>query len=150
MQEITRKRAIAIGLRARFPLVARVVGLSILIAGIAFVAISYYHLRNNKPFRLKSETPELSKEVTGIIEGYEQRVTKGDRLYLMVKASRDITFSDNHHELENVSLAVYPATGNKPDQITANQAIYDPKTSVISFIGSVKIETKDALKVNTE
>ncbi len=150
MQEVTRRRAMAIGLRARVPLVARIVALVLLVAGLAFVGISYYRLRNNKPFRLKSETPELSKEVTGIIEGYEQRVTKGDRLYLLVKASRDITFSDNHHELENVSLAVYPATGDKPDQIAANRAIYDPKTSVISFIGSVKIETKDALKVNTE
>ena len=150
MQEITRKRAIAIGLRARFPLVARVVGLSILIAGIAFVAISYYHLRNNKPFRLKSETPELSKEVTGIIEGYEQRVTKGDRLYLWLRASRDMTFSDNHHELEDVILAIYPAVGDKPDQISATRAIYDQKNSIITFVGNVKIETKDALKVNTE
>src|SRR5437773_4875576 len=150
MQEITRRRAIAIGLRARFPLVARVVGLSILIAGIAFVAISYYRLRNNKPFRLKSETPELSKEITGIIEGYERRVTKGDRLYLLLKASRDITFSDNHHELENVNLSVYPPVGDKPDQISANRAIYYADKSVITFEGNVNIETKDALKLSTE
>jgi len=150
VQEITRKRAFAIGLRARFPLIARTVAIFILAVGIAFIAISYYSLRNNKPFRLKSETPELSKEITGIIEGYEQRVTKGDRLYLLLKASRDITFSDGHHELEAVSLAVYPPEGDKPDQISATRAIYDQQNSLITFLGNVKIETKDALKVNTE
>ncbi len=150
MQEITRKRAFAIGLRARFPLIARTVAIFILTVGIAFIAISYYRLRNNTPFRLKSETPELSKEITGIIEGYEQRVTKGDRLHLLLKASRDITYSDGHHELEAVSLEVYPPEGNKPDQIFAARAIYDQKNSLITFLGNVKIETKDALKVNTE
>jgi lipopolysaccharide export system protein LptA len=150
MQEITKRRAMAIGLRSRVPLLARIIALVLLAAGIAFVGISYYRLRNNTPFRLKSETPELSKEVIGVIEGYEQRVTKGDKLYLHLRASRDTTFSDNHHELENVNLAIYPPTGDKPDQITANRAIYDPRTSIISFLGNVKTETRDGLKVTTE
>lgn len=137
-------------MRARFPLVARAVAIFILTAGIAFIAISYYRLRNNKPFRMRSETPELSKEITGITEGYEQRVTKDDRLYLLLKASRDITYSDGHHELETVSLAVYPPAGDKPDQITANRAIYDQANSMMTFLGNVKMETKDALKVDTE
>jgi lipopolysaccharide export system protein LptA len=150
MQEITRKRAIAIGLRARAPLVVRAGALIILVAALIFVAVSYYRLRNNKPFRLKSEAPELSREIKGIVEGYEQKLMKGDRLYLWLRASRDITFMDDHHELEQVSLSVYPPVGDKPDQISANKAIYDPKTSIITFLGNVKIETKDALKVNTE
>ena len=82
MQEITKKRAIAIGLRTRAPIVARAAALFILAAAIIFVAISYYKLRNNKPFRLRSEAPELSKEITGIIEGYESRVMKDNRLHL--------------------------------------------------------------------
>jgi LPS export ABC transporter protein LptC/lipopolysaccharide transport protein LptA len=150
MQEITRKRAIAIGLRARAPLVARATALLILVAALVFVAVSYYRLRNNKPFRLKSETPELSKEVVGITNGYEQRLMKDGRLYLWVKAARDVTFSDGHHELDQVSLSVYPPVGDKPDQISANKAIYDQKNSTITFLGSVKVETKDALKVSTE
>ena len=150
MQEITRKRAIAIGLRARAPLVVRAGALLILVAAIVFVAVSYYRLRNNKPFRLKSESPELSKEIKGIVEGYEQKLMKGDRLYLWLRAARDITFTDDHHELEQVNLAVYPAVGDKPDQITASKAIWDPKKSVITFLGNVKVETKDALKVSTE
>src|SRR6185369_16394494 len=109
MQEITKRRAIAVGLRARAPVFVRAGALLILVAAVVFVAISYYRLRNNKPFRLRSETPELSKDIKGIVEGYEQKLMKGDRLYLWLRAARDIT-----------------------------------------FLGNVKIETKDALKVNTE
>jgi len=150
MQEINRKRAFAIGLRARAPLVVRAGALLVLIAALVFVAVSYYRLRNNTPFRLKSEAPELSKEITGIIEGYEQRMMKDDRLYLWIRAARDVTFSDGHHELDQVNLSVYPSVGDKPDQITATKAIYDQANSILTFQGSVKIETKDALKVNTE
>ena len=150
MQEITRKRSISIDWRARAPLVARVGALIILVVAILFVGYSYYRLRNNKPFRLRSESPALSNEIKGIVEGYEQRLMKNDRLYLWLRAARDITFADDHHELEQVNLAVYPPEGDKPDQILANRAIWDPKKSVITFLGDVKIETKDALKVNTE
>jgi lipopolysaccharide export system protein LptA len=69
---------------------------------------------------------------------------------MLVKASKDITFSDSHHELENVSIALYPPVGEVPDQISATRAIYQPETSIISFSGNVKIETKDKLKVSTE
>src|SRR5215217_5394449 len=150
MQNLISKRALALGLRARVPMITRLVAFALLVSGIALVGISYYKLRNVEKFRAKSEKPELSKEVTGIVEGYEQRVTKNDRLYLLLKASRDVTFSDNHHELENISMAVYPPEGETPDQITAARAVYRPDTNVLSFIGSVKIETKDKLKVNTE
>ena len=150
MQEVSKRRSIAIGLRAHYPTMARLLAFVLLASGIAFVGVSYYKLRNNQRFVMKSKTPELSKEVTGRVEGYEQRVTKNDRLYLLVKASVDVTFSDNHHELENVSVAVYPDTGDVPNQITASRAIYQPTTSVISFLGNVKIETKEKLKVNTE
>ena len=150
MQEINRRRAIALGLRAKVPAIARIVAFTLLASGLAVVGVSYYKLRNAEKFKAKSEKPELSKEVTGIVEGYEQRVTKNDRLYLLLKASRDVTFSDNHHELENISMAVYPPEGETPDQIMAARAVYRPDTNVISFIGSVKIETKEKLKVNTE
>ena len=151
MQALTRKRSFAIGWRARVPLIARLVAFALLASGIAVVAVSYYKLRNTEKFKAKSEKPELSKEVTGVIEGYEQRViTKEGRLYMLVKASRDITFSDNHHELENVSVAVYPPEGEVPDQISAARAVYQPDTNIVSFAGNVKIDTKDKLHVTTE
>jgi len=171
MQEIRRRRAIAVGLRARLPLVTRVLALLIFVAGIVFVAISYYRLRNNEPFRMRGETPELSTTVTSIVEGYERRVTEGERLRLLVKAARDITYSDGHHELEEVHLEIYPPVGDKPDQITAHRAVYLPEataqnnpqpvvnaspaspsstTAKIIFTGDVNVETRDALKVKTE
>lgn len=159
------------GLRARLPLVTRVLALFIIVAGIIFVGISYYRLRNNEPFRMRGETPELSTTVTSVVEGYERRVTEGERLRLYVKAARDITYSDGHHELEEVHLEIYPPVGDKPDQITAHRAVYLPEsseqtkgqaavntnsvlpastTAKIIFTGDVNIETRDALKVKTE
>ena len=108
-----RKRAIALGLRARVPMITRLVAFALLVSGIALVAVSYYKLRNTEKFKPRSEKAELSKQVTGVVEGYEQRVTKNDRLYLLVKASRFVTFSDSHHELENINMAVYPPEGEK-------------------------------------
>src|SRR4029079_18990086 len=119
-------------------------------AVLVLLPFSYYGLRNTKPFRLRSETPELSKDIKGIDEGYEQKLMKGDRLYLWLRAARDITFMDDDHELEQVTLMVYPPARDKPDQIAATKAIWEPARSVITFLGNVKIETKDALKVNTE
>lgn len=150
MQALTRKRSFAIGWRARVPLIARLVALVLLVSGIAVAIISYYKLRHEPKFTLKSEKPELSKEVTGRVEGYEQRVTKDGRLYMLVKASLDVTFSDGHHELENTSVAVYPPEGDVPDQISALHAVYQPATNIISFAGSVKIDTKDKLQVTTD
>ncbi len=76
MEEIRRKRAVAIGLRAQLPLITRIVALFVLIAGVVFVAVSYYRLRNNKPFMMASKATELSKEETGRVEGSEQKITK--------------------------------------------------------------------------
>jgi len=150
MQEVTRRRAIALGLRAKVPVITRLVAFALLVSGLTVVGISYYKLRNAEKFKAKSEKPELSKEVTGVVEGVEHHVTKNDRLYLLVKASRDVTFSDGHHELENISMGVYPPEGETPDQISAARAILYPDANVLSFMGNVKIETKEKLKVNTE
>src|SRR6266581_5111071 len=151
MQAVTRKKRIsAVDLRARVPAIARGLALLLLIGGAIFVGVSYYKMRNNTPFRLKSEAPALSKEITGIIDGYERRITKNDRLYLWLRAARDITYADGHHELETVNLQVFPPSGDKPDQITADRSLYDDKTGLIQFNGNVQVETHDALKLKTE
>ena len=131
-------------------MITRMLAFALLVSGIALVGVSYFKLRNTQKFKPRSEKPELSKQVTGVVEGYEQRVTKNDRLYLLVKASKDTTFSDGHHELENVSMQVFPPEGDVPDQISAAHAVYIPDTDILSFSGNVRIETKDKLKVGTE
>lgn len=155
MQEIRRKKTFAIGLRARLPLVTRALAVFVLVAGLIFIGISYYRMRNNKPFVMKGGRPELSTQVVGVVEGYERRITEGDRLRLLVRAARDVTFSDNHHEMEDVLLEVYPATGDKPDKITSQRAIYipdqaDPQQASVTFTGNVNIETRDALHIKTD
>src|SRR6266446_10977143 len=108
MQAVTRKKRItAVDLRARVPLVARAIALLLLIGGGIFVGVSYYKMRHNTPFRLRSEAPALSKEITGIINGYERRITKDNRLYLWLRAARDVSYADGHHELESVNLQVF-------------------------------------------
>jgi len=151
MQAVTRKKRItAVDLRARVPAIARALALILLVGGAIFVGVSYYKMRNNTPFRLKSESPALSKEITGIINGYEQRITKNDRLYLWLRAARDVTYADGHHELEQVNLQVFQPTGDKPDQIVSDRSIYDQKSGVLQFNGNVQIESHDALKVRTD
>jgi hypothetical protein len=141
MQEIRRKRALAIGLRARLPLFTRVVALFVLIAGIIFVGVSYYRLRNKKPFVLPPKGIELSKEETGRILGYEQRIMKDGRLFLWLRAASDITFADGHHELENVNLAIYSPGVEKPNQITVI-AIYDQASDVVTFRATSKLKPR--------
>ena len=151
MQAVTRKKRItAVDLRARVPAIARALALILLVGGAVFVGVSYYKMRNNTPFRLKSESPALSKEITGIINGYEQRITKDNRLYLWLRAARDVTYADGHHELEQVNLQVFPPTGDKPDQILSDRSIYDQKSGVLQFNGNVQLESHDALKVKTD
>lgn len=150
VDRIKRRKAIAVGLRARLPLVTRWIALSLIVAGIVFVGISYYKLRNVKPFVLHNEPTKLSTEVMSEIIGYERRVTEGGRLRLLVKAAKDITFADQHHELEDVVVESYPDKGDKPDQIKARRSIYDPDKQVITFMGDVNVETRDALKANSE
>ena len=63
-----------------------------------------------------------------------------------------MAYADGHHELEQVNLQVFPPTGDKPDQISADRAIYineGPSRSG-QFRGNVQIETHDALKVRTD
>jgi lipopolysaccharide export system protein LptA len=151
MEVVTRKRRIsAVDLRARVPAIARALALFLLIAGSIFVGVSYYKMRNNTPFRLRSEAPALSKEITGIINGYEQHITKDNRLYLWLRAARDVTYADGHHELEQVNLQVFPANSAKPDQITADRALYDQENGLLQFTGNVQIETHETLKVKTD
>jgi LPS export ABC transporter protein LptC len=151
MQAVTRKKRItAVDLRARVPLVARTLALLLLVGGGIFVGVSYYKMRHNTPFRLRSEAPALSKEIEGIINGYERRITKDDRLYMWLRAARDTKYTDGHHELEQVNLQIFPPVGDKPDQIVADRSIYVEKTGLLQFNGNVQIETRDALKIKTD
>src|ERR1041385_1597094 len=150
MQAVTRKKRItAVDLRARVPAIARGLALLLLIAGAIFVGLSYYKMRNNTIFRMIPKNPELSKEIVAVTTGYEQKVTKNEKLYLWLRAAKDVTYADGHHELEQLNAQIFPPSSDKPDQIVSDRAMYDQKTSILQCNGNVQIEMHDALKVKT-
>lgn len=151
MQAVTRKRRItAVDLRARVPAIARGLALFLLVAGAIFVGVSYYKNRNKIIFRMIPKNPELSKEITAVTTGYEQKVTRNDKLYLWLRAARDVTYADGHHELEQINAQFFQPTGDKFDQIVSDRAMYDAKTGVLQCNGNVQIDTHEALKVKTD
>ncbi|MBA3323327.1 MAG: LPS export ABC transporter periplasmic protein LptC [Pyrinomonadaceae bacterium] len=129
---------------------ARVFALLLLAAGLLVVGISYYRSRNYQPFRLKSGPTELSTMVVSRVENFERRVTEGDRLTLLLRASLYLQFDDGHHELENVHLEHFTRANEPPDKIDARKAVYFVETEQVSFTGDVRVETRDRLKVRSE
>src|SRR4028118_2217496 len=93
----TRRRVSFVGLRARFPLVLRYAAIAALILTVALVAIGYWRARNNKDFVMHGGAPQLSNEVVAVINGYERRVTEGDRLKMLVRADKETTYADGRH-----------------------------------------------------
>ncbi|HEV2706522.1 MAG TPA: LPS export ABC transporter periplasmic protein LptC [Pyrinomonadaceae bacterium] len=150
MQEIRRRRAIAIGLRARAPVYVRVLALALLAAGLTYVGLSYWRSRNRPEFRMRSGPTELSTEVVRRVEGFEHTETRNNKLYLKVTAARELTFADGHHELEDVRMELHPETGEKPDTISARRTIVFDDNRRVAFSGNVEIETRDSLRAKTE
>ncbi len=150
MLEVRRRRTVDIGWRARLPMIVRVLALVLLAAGVIYIGVAYYKRRNIERFVMRGAQPELSRTETGRVYNYVRRIMDGDRLRMLLKADVDITFTDQHHELENVHLEVYPAEGNKPDQIDAQKSIYDPESNIVTFMGNVNVMTRDDLNVKTE
>jgi LPS export ABC transporter protein LptC/lipopolysaccharide transport protein LptA len=155
MQEVRRKRAVLIGLRARVPLVLRLIAGAALVAVFIYAGMSLYRSKSQSNFVLHNGKPELSNQVVSTVEGYERRVTDGDRLTLLVTAARDITYSDNHHELETVKLESYRTASGKPNRVTAARAIYLPaaggaEQGLVTFTGKVEMESDNGLLAHTE
>ena len=150
MQEIRRKKVSGIGLRIAAPKLARVLALLLLAGGVAAVVISYWRLKDNEEFRLRPGQAQLSTEVVGVIDHLEHREMKGNRLWVVLKADRDLKFSDGHHKLENVHLEVYPDEGDRPDKISARETLTNEDNTQFLFTGEVNIETRDMLVVKTE
>src|SRR5215208_5348628 len=150
MQEIRRRKVSGLGLRIAAPKLGRALALLLLVAGLAAVGISYWRLKGNTTFRLRPGQAQLSNEVVGEIIDLEHREMKGERLWVLLKADRDIKYSDGHHQLENVYLEVYPDQGDRPDKISARQTLTNEDNTQFLFTGDVQIETRDNLKTRSE
>jgi lipopolysaccharide export system protein LptA len=150
MQEIRRRKPGAIWVRAAAPKYVRALALMLFVAGLVAVGVSYWRLKDRREFRMIPGPTRLSTEVVGEINNLEHREMKGDKLYLLLRASRDVKFSDGHHELENVHIEVYPETGDRPDMITARRTITTNDNKHFVFSGDVNIETRDRLIAKSE
>jgi len=150
MQEIRRRKVSGLGLRVAAPRLGRALALLLLVAGLAAVGISYWRLKDRTTFRLRPGQAQLSNEVVGEIINLEHREMKGNRLWVLLRADRDIKYSDGHHQLENVYLEVYPDQGDRPDKISARQTLTNEDNTQFLFTGDVQIETRDNLKVRAE
>ncbi len=150
MQEVRHRRATGIGIRARLPQLVRWLALVVLVASLVLVFVAYYRRRGVRDFRMRGGPAELSKEVVRRIEGYEHRETKNNRLHILLRAAVQTTYSDGHHELEDVHLEVYPEEGDRPDRVTARRTVMFDDNQRVQFAGQVIIETRDALTAKTE
>jgi LPS export ABC transporter protein LptC/lipopolysaccharide transport protein LptA len=150
MQEIRRRKVTGLGLRIVAPKFLRVLAIALLACGVAAVAISYWRLRNHEDFRMKAGQAQLSTEIVADTSNLEHREMKDGRLWVVLKADRDLTFSDGHHQLENVHLEVYPDKGDRPDKITSQKTLTNDDNTQFIFSGDVQIETRDELFVKSE
>ena len=142
--------------RAKLPLILRGLAVLGMLGAILVIGIGFYRARNNETFRMKGFPTQLSKDVVGVINGYERREAEDGVVKYFIKADKATTFADEHQELENVFLQIFDENDEDlTDNISANKAIYVPnddgtKNFTIYFAGEVDIETRDALKVKTE
>jgi LPS export ABC transporter protein LptC len=148
------KKINLLGLRANTPTVLRAIGLILL--AVTVIVLAFAFLRKKEPdFEMISGLPQLSKDVVGVVNGYERRETEGDIVKYFVKADKATTYSDNHQELENALIQVYDEKGETFDSIASQKALVipnpnDSKIFTAHFVGNVNIQSRDGLNVKTE
>jgi len=125
-------------------------------AGVVVIAliVAFYRGSGKPEFRMTSLPTNLSKDVVAEVTGYERTEFDGGVAKYYVKADKATTFTDNHQELENAYFEIFDQGGSgTSDKINALKAVYVPeenKNFTAYLAGSVKIDTRDRLKVQTE
>ncbi len=126
------------------------------VAGMVVLAliVAFYRGSGKPEFRMTSLPTNLSKDVVAEVTGYERTEFDGGVAKYYVKADKATTFTDNHQELENAYFEIFDQGGSgTSDKINALKAVYVPeenKNFSAYLAGSVKIDTRDRLKVQTE
>lgn len=142
--------------RARVPALLRVLAVAGLAATLLVIGIGFYRSSGYEEFRLKPQHTRLSKDVVGVVNGYERTETDAGARKYYIKAARATTFADNHQELDEVFLQVFDEEDQSiSDRISADRAIYipsqeDPKNFTVYFAGDVDVKTRHELEVRTE
>jgi LPS export ABC transporter protein LptC/lipopolysaccharide transport protein LptA len=151
----TRKNTKNLQLRAKMPLIMRVLAIFALVGVIITIGIGFYQAYGYKQFRMKGFPTELSEDVVAEVNNYERTESEGDVKKYYIKADKAATFADNHQEMENIYLQVFDETGEKFDTITATKAVYVPtkdgtKNFTAYLAGDINVSTRDSLQIKTE
>jgi len=139
-------------LRAKLPQYFRFLAMGATAVVLVVVLVEFYRERSKSPFKLKSEHTQLSTEVVADVNGYERSESEGGIPKYHITADHAKTFSDNHQELENVNLETFDLEGNSDNKLAAEKALFIPeedKNFTAYLNGNVRIETRDALKIQT-
>ena len=138
------------------PTLLRIIGISGVAAACLAVIAGFYFSGSDGTFRSKDFPTALSKNVIGVIEGYDRKTSVDGVPKYSVKASKATTFDDNHQEFENVRLRLYKdGDEDRFDSIRSDRAVFIPDEKDedqfrIFFRGDVEIESEAQLRVNTE
>lgn len=153
MAETRTKNIEKLAFKANLPRYVRYAAIGLLgITAVGIVAL-FIRGRGDEEFRMKGFPTSLSKDVVAEVNGYERTEFDGGVRKYYVRADKATTFSDNHQELENAFFEIFNETGDGSDKITANKAVYVPeenKNFTAYLAGSVNVDTRDRLKVQTE
>lgn len=143
-------------LRAKTPGYFRAAAIAVFAIIIVLIGIGFYRNYGKQNFVIKGQMPELSKDVTARVDGYERRESDGETLKYYVKADHATTYSDNHQELENPYFEIYGKDDKgavTTDKIKSDKAVYVPadnKNFNAYLLGNANIETHDGLKVKAD
>ena len=140
--------------RANLPKYVRYAAVGVSALVVVALVVAFYRGSRDPQFRMQSFPTSLSKDVVATVAGYERTEFEGGVAKYYVKADKATTFSDNHQELENAYFEIFDQSGaGSSDKINALKAVYIPeenKNFTAYLAGSVKIDTRDRLKVQTE
>ncbi|HQU92947.1 MAG TPA: LPS export ABC transporter periplasmic protein LptC, partial [Pyrinomonadaceae bacterium] len=144
----------ALELRANLPKYVRYAAVGVSALVVLALVIAFYRGSRDPQFRMQSFPTSLSKDVVASVSGYERTEFDEGVAKYYVKADKATTFADNHQELENAYFEIFDQGGSgTSDKINAIKAVYVPeenKNFTAYLAGSVKIDTRDRLKVQTE
>lgn len=140
--------------RANLPKYIRYAAVGVSALVVLVLVVAFYRGSGKPEFRMSGKPTNLSKDVIAEVLGYERTEFDGGVAKYYVKADKATTFSDNHQELENAYFEIFDQSGSgTSDKINAAKAIYVPeenKNFTAYLAGSVKVDTRDRLKVQTE
>jgi len=139
--------------RASLPRYVRYASVAGLAVTIVVLGVAFYRGSRDPQFRMQGFPAALSKDVVASVNGYERTEFDNGVAKYYVKADKATTFTDNHQELENAFFEIFNASGSGSDKIKAEKAVYVPeadKNFTAFLAGSVSVETRDRLKVQTE